>query len=91
MTTQELAFEPKAQLDLDAIRARAFDMRWLAADGGEPMTDEPAVLRGSDRDVLAHLIGVDAPDLVNEVLRLRAGFAAYQDAVTQRAPSGGIR
>ncbi|WP_188187985.1 hypothetical protein [Nonomuraea sp. SYSU D8015] len=83
-----------SQLNLDPIRARAFDMRWLTADGSTAVNSrpmEPATVDGSARAVLAHLIGVDVPDLVNEVLRLRAALAAYHDAIADRAPTGGTR
>lgn len=60
---------PEVMPNLDRIRERLYDLRWLAAFGDLP--DDQVCVRGTDRHTLAWLIGTDLPDLIAEVARLR--------------------
>jgi hypothetical protein len=71
-------------LDLDAIRARAFDLRWLASEPGcIPMDD--VTVRDADRAALAHILGADLPALITEVEQLRAKYVDVLKRATEHA------
>lgn len=82
--------------DLDHVRARLYELRWLAGDGAATYTD--ITVSGTARAALAHLVGTDMPALIAalEQMIARAQRAeqerdALLASIAERAPFGGAR